>query len=187
MGVEGGRCTSSFIKQENWSAGFHTQAQIPFPQTYMKNMPAGHKRRDLSTRWPFLPSFPPCIKVGPRYCGCKTVTHFYAVENKMTFMRTHLTWKALMISSLGMVAVAKWLFYVWLSHLSLLTDPKDCVFLLCNLLVQRGRPMEGGSKKNLFFLSIYSHEILYSRYKSALQNANSKQLIPVWVLNSCFP
>lgn len=117
----------SFIRQENWSAGFHKQAQIPFPSNiYEEYASRPQATGPFPTAWPFLVSFPSCIK--PIHCGCKTVMHFSVAENKRTSMSAHLTWKPLMILSLGRVAVAKWLFCVRLSHLPILINPQDCLF-----------------------------------------------------------
>lgn len=64
---------------------------------------------------------------------CSTVTSL-AAETAMHFFCRWLSWehawKALMSLSLWRISVAKWLFYVWLSHRSIFINIGDRVFLL---------------------------------------------------------
>ena len=162
---------------------FTSRLKFPFPQTFMRNMPAGHRQWDLfPTTWPFLVSFPSCLKPSI-HCGCKTVMHFSVAENKRTSMSAHLTWKPLMILSLGRVAVAKWLFCVRLSHLPILINPQDCLFAVSVTCWYRENSQLMVDPKKISS-PIHSHEILFQDTSMLCKNAIPKQFSPVLSLKN---
>ena len=117
----------SFIRQENWSAGFSQPGSNSLSLKHLWVCQQATSNETFSIPCPFLSSLKTYSRAGLLWM--QSWTHFLSsVENRMSFMSAHLTWKALMILFPRRVAVAKWLLCVWLSHLSILINPQDCVF-----------------------------------------------------------